>query len=207
MYKIGLTGGIACGKSAVSTFLNNYTGIPIIDADVIAREVVKPGAEGLKLITSEFGNDILHADGHLNRSKLGNIIFNDQAKRFKLDSIMFPLIYNESRKIFSDLEAKKHSYIVYDAPLLIEAGSHKAMDFVIVVIAPPEVQVARIQKRNGLTEADARARVNSQWTNEMRVAEADYVIENTGSLDDLGEKTQKTWDDIRNKTGEYRRYC
>jgi len=180
--RVGLTGGIASGKSTVSRTLAEL-GAVVIDADAIVREVQAKGSPGLAAIVEAFGPEILTADGELDRPKLGSIVFADPAKLAVLNAIVHPLVRARSQALEDG--APEGALVVHDIPLLAESGMAETFDAVIVVDAPEELQVERMIRDRGMTEADARARIAQQATREQRNAVATYLIENTGSLEDL----------------------
>ncbi|EIW73979.1 dephospho-CoA kinase [Coniophora puteana RWD-64-598 SS2] len=184
MLVVGLTGGIATGKSTVSNLFKER-GLSVIDADIIAREVVQPGTRGLSQIVSTFGRDILLPDGSLDRKKLGAIIFNDPFKRKQLNAIVHPAV---SRAIlWSVLKSwiRGNRICIVDVPLLIEGGMYKWMGRVVVVYCSAELQLQRLMKRDRSSREDASSRLHSQLPISDKVAYADIVIDNSGSLADL----------------------
>ena len=185
MLKVGLTGGIGSGKSTVSRRLGAYPGVVVVDADVIAREVVEPGTPGLARVVEEFGPQILWPDGTLDRDQLGSLVFGDEAKRKALSGILHPLIGELSAQRWAEAEAAGAQVLVHDVPLLVEAGLQGMYDEIVVVDVPVEVQVARLVELRGMTEADARARIASQASREDRLEVATTVLDNSGSLADL----------------------
>ncbi len=194
---IGLTGGIASGKSMVSRILRSL-GAHIVDADMIARELVKPGLPAWKEIVEKFGRDILLADNNINRPLLGQIIFQDPEKRKVLNDILHPRILEEAKRQIQEL-AKKHprDIIVFDAALLIELGAHQLVDKVILVYIPVEKQVERLMKRDGLTREEALQRINAQMPGEEKKRFADYIIDTSGSEEDVRKQTEKIFSEIR----------
>lgn len=186
---IGLTGGIGSGKSTVAQVLAGQ-GAYIVDADQIAREVVGPGSDGLTQLAAEFGADIVNEDGSLNRAELASRAFSSPTAKVRLDSIMHPLIAAQTARRFAD--APSEAVVVHDVPLLAELGLASNYDAVIVVDADDEIRVERLVQR-GLTEDDARARIAVQATREERLAVADYLIENHGSLADLVTQVDRVW--------------
>ncbi|MCA9537940.1 MAG: dephospho-CoA kinase [Myxococcales bacterium] len=178
---IGLTGGIACGKTTVGEMLR-ARGARRVDADAIAREVVEPGTEGLAAIVAAFGPGVLTADGRLDRPALGAQVFGDPALRRKLEGILHPLIAIESARRVQGALAEKPPLVVYDAALLIEAGRADHFRPLVVVFAPPEVQLERLMRRDGLSAAEAQARIASQMPVAEKAALADHVIDNSGTL-------------------------
>ncbi len=179
MVVIGLTGGIACGKSAVAALLA-ARGVAVVDADLGAREVVAPGSEGLAAVVAEFGEGVLAADGTLDRKALGERVFGDEAARKKLNGLLHPRIGQWSAERFMALGAEGHELVVYEAALLVENGVHKSLGGLIVVTARPEVQRARLMARDGIDEAAAQARMDAQWPLEKKVAVATEVVDNSG---------------------------
>lgn len=178
---VGLTGGIASGKSTVTSMLR-ARGVEVIDADQIAREIVQPGEEALAEIVATFGPEVLAADGTLDRPKLGARVFGDAEARGKLNMITHPRI---AQRMWSKAEAASaagHGWVVYDAALLVENGIHHMLDSLIVVAASRAAQVARVVARDGLSEAEAEARIAAQLPLEHKIAAADYVIWNDGAL-------------------------
>lgn len=180
--RIGLTGGIASGKSTVSARLAQL-GAVVVDADRLAREVVEPGTAGLAAVVEEFGDDVLTDDGTLDRAALGALVFASDDRRRALEAIIHPLV----RAAGAELEASAApgALVVHDIPLLVEAGRAEDFDAVVVVDVGTDVQIDRMVRDRGMSEDDARARIAAQASREQRLAVADVVIENTGSLDDL----------------------
>ena len=177
---VGLTGSIATGKSTVSDMFRAL-GAEIIDADLLAREVVAPGEPALAQIVEEFGRDVLQPDGTLDRKKLGAIIFADPARRKRLEAITHPAIRDRFVRRLDELEARGFAGIVfYDAPVLIEAGGHKAMEKLVVVAADEATQCARLCARDTIDEAEARRKIGSQMPVAEKAKLADYVIDNAG---------------------------
>lgn len=175
MLKVGLTGGIGAGKSEVSRLLVRL-GAVLIDADLIAREVVAPGTPGLAAVVDAFGQDVLAPDGGLDRPKLGSIVFADPEKLAVLNSIVHPLVGARSRELES--AAAEDAVVIHDVPLLAENALRPLYDLVVVVDASPETQLDRLVRLRGMTEADARARMAAQATREQRLGIADVVIDN-----------------------------
>jgi len=186
----GLTGSIATGKSSVC-FIFKGLEIPVIDADMLARDIVRPGEEGWLSVVQAFGDGILLPDGNVDREKLGRIIFADKTARDELNNCLHPLIIN---KLLSDVEKLKKSMggslIIADIPLLIECGMQKYFDKIILVNSDRETQIRRLIKRNNLTIEDAEKRVNSQMPIEEKRKFADFIIDNCGSFEDLEVKAR-----------------
>lgn len=191
--KMGLTGGIACGKSVVAAMLAGR-GARLIDADKIARLVVEPGHPGLDRVVDRFGPGILQPDGTLNRQELGRRIFASAEEREALDGILHPLIIQEIRERMerSALE-RPDKLVVADVPLLYESGMAPLFDEIMVVYASPEVQVARMMQRNGLSREEALQRIASQMSVEEKARRADRLIRNDGDLDDTERQVDAFW--------------
>ncbi|XP_031282685.1 dephospho-CoA kinase-like [Pistacia vera] len=190
MRLLGLTGGIASGKSTVSN-LFKANDIPVVDADLVARDVLKKGTGGWKKVVASFGEEILLANGEVDRPKLGQIVFSDPGKRQLLNRILAPYI---SSGIFFEilkLWIKGFKVIVLDIPLLFEAKMDKWTKPIIVVWVDPETQLRRLVGRDGTSEEDARNRINAQMPLDIKRSKADIVIDNNGSLDDLSEQFRK----------------
>ena len=196
MLRVGLTGGIGSGKSEVSRRLAAL-GAVILDADVAAREVVAPGEPGLARIAETFGPDVIGPDGALNRAQLAAIVFADPALRAKLDAIVHPLVIEWMRAAErAAVEAAGDQpglVVVHDVPLLAENGRTGRFDVVIVVDVPPDFQVERLAGQRGMPPDQARARMAAQASREQRLAVADIVIDNSGSLDDLARRVADVW--------------
>jgi dephospho-CoA kinase len=181
MLVVGLTGGIGSGKSAVSRLFEDY-GVPVIDADHVAREVVEPGSPALDEIVRQFGDDVLLHDGRLDRANLRHKIFNDQQARKKLETILHPRIRQRMRDRLQSIGAP---YAIFVVPLLIETGQHQDVDRVLVVDCPEALQMERVKKRDSASASQITAIMASQVSREQRLAEADDIIENRGSLEEL----------------------
>jgi dephospho-CoA kinase len=190
--RVGLTGGIGSGKSEVSARLAER-GAAILDADKAAREVVEPGTAGLARIAEVFGDQVLRPDGSLDREKLGAIVFADEAKRAQLNSIVHPLVRDVMRERHEEAVRAGATVIVQDVPLLAENGMASLYDLVIVVDVPPEVQLDRLVRLRGMPADQARARMAAQATREQRLAIADVVIRNEGTLADLDREVDRVW--------------
>jgi dephospho-CoA kinase len=187
--RIGLTGGIGSGKSTVSALLVQR-GAVLVDADLIAREVVQPGTPGLAAVVEAFGPGVLAADGSLDRPALAAIVFADPDARRRLDGIVHPLVRARAAELIA--AAPPDAVVVQDVPLLVETGQSASYDLVLVVEADQETRVARLVER-GLTEADARARIAAQATDEQRRAVADVVLDNSGSREQLAAQVDRFW--------------
>jgi len=191
--RVGLTGGIGAGKGEVARRLAAY-GALVIDADQVAREVVAPGTPGLDEVVAAFGPGVLRPDGSLDRALLGEIVFSDPALRGKLNAIVHPRVGERMREI--EETAGEQDVVVHEIPLLAENGLAGAFDVVVVVDAPPAVQVERLVSIRGLTESHALARMSAQATQEERLAVATMVVDNSGSLEDLDERVAALWAEL-----------
>ena len=178
---VGLTGGISTGKSVVSTMFA-HLGARVIDADVLAREVVAPGQPAHAAIVAEFGPDVLQPDGYLDRKRLGAIVFGDPERRRRLEAITHPAVRQRQQRILSVLEEEEfEGVVIWDVPLLFETKSQGTMDRVVVVVADDATQLARLMGRDGSAEPDARARMASQMPLADKAKQAHYVIDNSGT--------------------------
>ena len=189
MLRIGLTGGIGSGKSTVSALLAER-GAVVVDADLIAREVVEAGTPGLASVVAAFGEEVLTADGALDRPALAAVVFSDPAARARLDAIVHPLVRQRTAELVG--AAAEDAVVVNDVPLLVETGQAGSYDLVLVVEADVETRVARLGQR-GLTAADARARIAAQATDEQRRAVADVVLDNSGTTEQLADQVDRFW--------------
>ncbi|MDT5391172.1 MAG: dephospho-CoA kinase [Mycobacterium sp.] len=188
--RIGLTGGIGAGKSTVSSTFSELGGI-VVDGDVISREVVEPGTEGLSALVEAFGSEILLPDGALNRPALAAVAFSDDEKRKTLNGIVHPLVGKRREELIA--AAPAGAVIVEDIPLLVESQMAPMFPLVIIVNADADVRVARLVEHRGFSEADARARIAAQATEEQRRAVADVWLDNSGSSDDLKRRALDLW--------------
>lgn len=196
MYLIGLTGGIASGKSTVARRLYEH-GAVHLDADELARRVVEPGTPGLAAIVAEFGDGVLRADGSLDRAKLGELVFNDDAARARLNAIVHPAVRELSGRLIAKAEAENpDAVVVYDVPLLVEASVDHPFDLIVVTNAPRKTQVRRLVEERGLDLIQAEARVDAQVDNTRRLAVADIVIDTDGTLAHTMSQTDALWADI-----------
>jgi len=195
--RVGLTGGVASGKTTVSAILAEL-GAVVIDADLVAREVVAPGTEGLAAVVEEFGPDVLGPDGGLDRPRLGALVFADPERRRALESIIHPRVRARAAEI--EAAAPAGAVVVHDIPLLAETGQAASFEAVVVVDVPVEVQVDRMVRVRGMSEADARARIAAQADRDARLAVATYVVENTGDLDELRARVEEVYRTIESST-------
>jgi dephospho-CoA kinase len=191
--RVGLTGGVASGKSTVSGLLRDL-GAVVVDADALAREVLEPGTPGLAAVVAGFGPEVLDVQGALDRTRLGALVFADPARRAALEDIVHPLV----RARAHDLEeaAPPGALVVHDIPLLVETGQAGAFDAVVVVDVPVEVQVARATRDRGWSEDEARARIAAQASRADRLAAATYVVDNSGTLEDLRQRVAEVFAEL-----------
>lgn len=190
MLRIGLTGGIGAGKSSVSAAFSECGGV-VVDGDVIAREVVALGTEGLSALAEAFGPDILLSDGALNRPALAAVAFSDEDKRATLNGIVHPLVARRRSEIIAGVS--EDDVVVEDIPLLVESGMAPLFALVVVVNADPELRVTRLTEQRGMSEADARARIAAQASEEQRRAVADVWLDNSGRPGELTERARELW--------------
>ncbi len=177
----GLTGGIASGKSTVAGMLE-AVGARIVDADRIAREVVQPGRKALAAVRKRFGQGVVKPDGALDRERLGQLVFHDPALRRDLEQIVHPFVFRQMAAELKQLAAAHPgSVVILDIPLLIESGLHKVLPFTVLVHVPERVQRERLIRRDGISEAEARARIRAQMPIDAKRAHADLIIDNTGT--------------------------
>ena len=193
MLTVGLTGGIGSGKSAVSALLASH-GAVIIDYDKLARDVVAIGTPALAAIAQRFGPGVIAPDGSLDRPALGAVVFADEQARRDLEGITHPAIRDLA--VQRQLAAGDDAIVVHDNPLLVEMGAVAYCDVVVVVDVPVDLQVERLMEARGMTEDEARARIASQTSREVRTGVADLVIDNTGSLDELDTIVGGVWDEL-----------
>jgi dephospho-CoA kinase len=192
--RLGLTGGIASGKSTVSRIFAELGAI-IIDSDVLAREVVAPGTDGLAEVVAAFGPEILTEAGEMDRAKVGAIVFADPDKRKVLEQVIHPRVFLRALEI--DQAAGEHDVVINDIPLLVETNQADRFDAVVVVDVPTDVQLERMVRDRGMTPEEATARIAAQASREQRLAVATYVIENTGSLAELRARVEEVWKQLR----------
>jgi dephospho-CoA kinase len=192
----GLTGGIASGKSSVARMLREL-GAEVVDADELARVVVRPGTPGLQKIVETFSPDVVLPDGTLDRKKLGERIFADPSARAQLNAITHPLIAAETAQRMRELEARGVPFAFYEAALLVDNGAHRALDGLVVVETSPAVQRARLVERDGLTPAEADRRLAAQLPNAARREAADVVLPNDGAEQELAQRVQLLYARLR----------
>ncbi len=192
---IGLTGGIASGKSVVSGMLAER-GALVIDADKVGHEAYAPGSACYDDVIAAFGADIVAADGQIDRKALGAKVFGNPAERNRLEGIVWPWMRETMRKRFDDLRAESVPFIVLEAAVLIEAGWTPLVDQVWVVIVAPEIARERIVRRNGLTPEQADQRIAAQLTNDERATHAQVIIDNSGTIEELRVRLAAAWDGL-----------
>jgi dephospho-CoA kinase len=195
---IGLTGGIASGKSTVASMLREL-GAPIVDADLIARQVVEPGQPALAEIADRFGADVLDADGRLDRKAMGERVFSDPIARAALNAIVHPRIAIASRAALAELAAAGNPVALYDAALLVENQIHRGLDGLIVVSAPAAAQIERLCERDSIDESAARARLAAQLPLADKLAVADWVVDNGGSLEQTRAQVEAVWRQVQER--------
>jgi dephospho-CoA kinase len=190
MITFAITGGIAVGKSTVTNTIVNKYNIPIVDADVIARQIVEVGKPCLTHLVNAFSTSILNSDGSLNRKYLGNLCFKDKRSLSTINRILGKVIKEESFKQIQDLHGAGNSLVGYDSALIIESGMYTLYKPIIVVTCSPEVQLSRLMSRNNLTKEEAVARISAQMSLKEKVKYADYVINNDGGLNELNSEIE-----------------
>ena len=200
MRVIGLTGGIATGKSTFSGALR-ARGVPVVDADALARAAVAPGAPALAEIARAFGDGVLAQDGSLDRKRMAALVFGDAAARRRLEAITHPAVRRATAEETARLAAEGHDLAFYDTPLLFEVGLDRTVDAVVVVWAPGAAQRARLAARDGLAPADVEARLSAQLPVDEKAARADFVVENAGAIEELGPKADRLLADLRRGLG------
>lgn len=198
---IGLTGGIATGKSTVSEMFRKRGAI-VLDADQIAREVVEPGTEGARRIRERFGASFFDSEGRLDRAALGQLVFRDEQARKDLSRLLHPLIVEELKK--RSQEAQRHdpqAIVIWDVPLLIESRLTNLVEKVIVVYIPESLQLRRLMTRNHFSEEEAWRRIRAQLSIEEKKKYADYVIDNSGSIENTERQVDRLWNYLRSRNG------
>lgn len=194
---IGLTGGVASGKTLVTDYLEKK-GIPVVDADRIAREVVRAGEPAYLEIVKEFGPGVLGPDGSLNRKKLGALVFDSPDKRKRLEAIIHPRVYGAAWKEIRRIQGRDPvALIIFSVPLLFETGHDKEVDKTVLVYADEPAQVRRLMQRNGLTEPDARKRISAQMPIDEKSRISDYVIRNMGTVEETYRQVDAILSELR----------
>jgi dephospho-CoA kinase len=199
MVKVGLTGGIATGKSTVAAMLQEK-GARLIDFDVLTRLAQAPGKDAWKAIVEHFGTAVLNADGTINRGRLGDLIFSDEKKRKTLNAIVHPILFAEWKDMIRDIaQHDPDAVVVTDIPLLFETGVSSYFDLIVLVYAQPSQQVERLMERNGYSTAEALKRLDSQLSIEDKICRADIVIDNGDSWDSTRRKIDELWEYLVSK--------
>ncbi|MBK7328904.1 MAG: dephospho-CoA kinase [Dehalococcoidia bacterium] len=198
MHVIGLTGGIASGKSTVTRFFKDRD-IPVIDADVLGHRTYDPGTDTFAAVVKAFGDDLVAPDGTIDRRVLGGKVFGKPDELKRLTDVVWPGIRKLASEALSEFEAAGNALVVLEAAVLFEAGWEDLVDDVWVVVVEPDLAVQRLATRNGLDEAAARARIDSQLSNAERMARADVVLTNNGTLEELEAGIQRAWDELQTK--------
>ncbi len=196
MIVVGLTGGIASGKSTVSQIFKE-NGIPVICADELARNAVKPGSPALAEIRKVFGDYLISHDGQLDRVAMAKLVFNNESKRKLLESIIHPHVAAEKERLLSQFENQGAEIVVVDVPLLYEAGWDKQFDLVIVVYVSPPVQEQRIIERDHASRNDARARINAQMPIDQKRLLADRIVDNSGSIEETRRQVENIINELK----------
>ena len=196
--RVGLTGGVASGKTTVSAILGEL-GAVVIDADLLAREAVAPGTDGLAAVVAAFGEGVLAADGSLDRPAVGAIVFADEEQRRTLEGIIHPRVRARAAEI--EAEAPRGAVVVHDIPLLTETGQAGSFDAVVIVDVPVETQLDRMVELRGMSRQEAASRVAAQATREERLAIATYVVDNTGTLEELRDQVAEVYVDLASDAG------
>jgi dephospho-CoA kinase len=195
--KIALTGGIATGKTYVATRLRE-AGVPMVDADVLSREVVTPGSPALAAIRKRFGPDAVRRDGTMDRIRVGQIVFKDKRARLDLEAIIHPAVVKAINDFFATLP-KRTPFAVADIPLVFETGRDKEFDAIIVVACPREMQLQRMMERNKLSKEDAERRLAAQLPIDQKVKKATYVIDNSGTFEQTDAQIAKLIEKLNTK--------
>jgi len=203
MIRIGLTGGIAAGKSVAGARFAEL-GIPMIDYDELAHEVVEPGTPGLAAIVQTFGEQVLQPDGTLDRIGLGRLVFGDDEALDKLEQIIHPQVIERGGQLDAEAEARGEKMIVHNIPLLVESVGPEAFDIVIVVDAPVGTRVSRLVDSGRLTREDAEARIEAQTDDDVRLAAADVIFDGSGSVENLRDQVDKWVDDVKQNGFNFR---
>jgi dephospho-CoA kinase len=195
MLRVGLTGGIACGKTVVRKLLADR-GALTIDADAIVHQLMGAGTDLTRRIADAFGADVLSPDGAVDRTKLGRLVFSDPAERSKLNALVHPEVIREEKRLLSEAESNGVEVAVVDAALMIEAGTYRDYDRLLVVHCPRAVQLDRLVARDGLSRAEAARRVDAQLPVEEKKPYADFLIDTSGSLSDTERQVQEVWEKL-----------
>ncbi|MBN9492501.1 dephospho-CoA kinase [bacterium] len=201
MHVIGLTGGIASGKSTVTAFFRNHD-VPVIDADLLGHRTYEPGTDTFAAVVRTFGNDLVAEDGTIDRRILGGKVFGKPEELKRLTDIVWPGIRRLASEELSEFETAGNNLAVLEAAVLFEAGWEDLCDEIWVVVVEPDLAVERLASRNGLDPEAARARINSQLSNAERVSRAGVVIENNGSLEALNSRIEEAWSELQGRLAQ-----
>jgi dephospho-CoA kinase len=197
MLKVGLTGGIATGKSYVVSVLREL-GAEVIDADTVAHQAIEPGRPAYHDIVNEFGRAVLNEDGTINRAALGGIVFADQTKRERLNAIVHPRVFEAQAEWFAAVAARNPQAVaVFDAALMIETGSYKRFDKVVVIYCEPQLQIERLMARNNLSREQAEARINAQMPSVEKLKYADFTINTSFGFEDTRRQTETLYAELK----------
>lgn len=204
MLNVGLTGGIASGKSTVARMLVEL-GAVHVDFDVLAHEVEAPGRPAWRELVAAFGQGILNADETINRAVLGELVFRDTARREALNAIVRPAVFTAWRRQLGEIEKNDpHAVVLADVPLLFEVGAEGMVDLVLLVYIPPAEQIRRLMARNGYSRPEAEARLASQMPIDAKLVRADIVIDNRGTVAETRERTAAVWEELRQRERQKR---
>ncbi len=192
MLKVGLTGGIACGKTVVRQLLEGL-GAFTLDADAIVHRLMGPGSELSQRISGRFGEDVLAGDGAVDRKRLGELVFSDPDRRRQLNALVHPLVIDEEQRLMADAKERGEKLAIVDAALMIEVGTYRAYDALVVVVCQRALQIERLMERNQLSVRKAAERVDAQLPAEEKKSYADFVIDTSGSLADTERQVKAVW--------------
>jgi len=199
MLNVGLTGGIASGKSTVAQMLVEL-GAVHIDFDILAHRVEMPGEPAWQELVTTFGREILNGDETINRTALGELVFRDAARRELLNAIVHPAVFAAWRRQLADIGRQTpHAVVLADIPLLFEVGAEDMVDLVLLVYIPPAEQLRRLMARNGYTRPEAEARLASQMSIDAKLARADIVIDNRGTIEETRRRVAAVWEELRER--------
>lgn len=200
MLKVGLTGSIAVGKTFVCGVFREL-GVPVLDADQTARDVVKPGTPGLAKIIQEFGEEVIQPSGELDRAKMAAIVFANEKMRLVLNSIVHPLVFEEQNRWLAEREAEKSEIAIVDAALMIESGGYRRFNKLIVVFCEPALQLERLKRRDNIGDAEAARRIAAQMPQEEKKRFADFLIDTSSGFDDTRVQCRQVHSELLKLTG------
>lgn len=199
MIWIGLTGGIASGKSTVSKILRQR-GLPVVDADELARDAIIHGSEGYKNVVKAFGMDVLNKDGTLNRESLAEIVFTDKSQLEKLENIIHPIVREKTKKLKQSLKSQGYKLAFYDVPLLFEKNMESMFDKIVVVYSRMDQQIERLKSRNNMTKEQAVNRILNQVSMDDKIKKCDFVVDNTSDHENLENQITKLLEDLADQS-------